>query len=120
MCAVFGLCENTKKEPVEHLQLSTKKDAPKPSQTDVSTTKKAEVRLNNTESVCISARRITNGSSLQKLLDPTCSFCLFIIKKLETLLPTNMTEVSCVVQIKTNENRPFLIKAFPSFPCRKL
>lgn len=32
------------------------------------------------------------SSRTDKQLDPTCSFCLFIIKKLESLLPTNMTE----------------------------
>lgn len=71
-------------------------------------------------SVRISEGTITIGSSPQELLDPTCSFCLFIIKKLETLLPTNMTEVTSVVKINKQTDRQFLINALPSTPCRKL
>lgn len=33
-------------------------------------------------------------SCLQEVSGPVCALCLFIMKKLETLLPTNMTEVT--------------------------
>lgn len=32
--------------------------------------------------------------SLQAIFNPTCAFCLFVIKKLEGLLPHNVTEVT--------------------------
>lgn len=114
MCAVFGLCEDKKKV------LSTKEDTPSSIQTLVRTTKKKQKYISIRWKFYISVERLNNGSLPQEMLDPTCTFCLFIIKKLETLLPTNMTEVSCDGKIDKYKTRKFLISAFRIFPCRKL
>lgn len=67
MCMVFGLCAAHKEE--ESLKLphhATNKD--------------------------ISSSSLGTSTSTHELFNPACALCLFIIKKLETLLPTNMTE----------------------------
>ncbi|XP_035514616.1 surfactant protein Bb [Morone saxatilis] len=67
-CVVFGLCAAHKEE--EPLKLP-----------DHATT--------NTD---LSSAALGTGTSSHELFNPACTLCLFIIKKLETLLPTNMTE----------------------------
>lgn len=66
-CMVFGLCAARKEE--ELLKLS-----------DHATNKD------------ISSSALDTATSSHEVFNPACALCLFIIKKLETLLPTNMTE----------------------------
>nr|XP_020458197.1 pulmonary surfactant-associated protein B isoform X1 [Monopterus albus] len=66
-CMIFGLCAAHKKEePLTLPHQATDKEIPSPALGTVSKT--------------------------QEQFNPVCTLCLFIIKKLETLLPKNMTE----------------------------
>ncbi|XP_042344088.1 surfactant protein Bb [Plectropomus leopardus] len=65
-CMVFGLCAAHKEEDLLKLQHTTSKD---------------------TFSSALGTATGTHGQ-----FNPVCSLCLFIIKKMETLLPKNMTE----------------------------
>ncbi|XP_040898397.1 surfactant protein Bb [Toxotes jaculatrix] len=68
-CMVFGLCAAHKEETSPLLKLpqhATDKDVSRPA--------------------------LGTAVSNHELFNPACSLCLFIIKKLETLLPQNMTE----------------------------
>ncbi|KAF3850799.1 hypothetical protein F7725_012571 [Dissostichus mawsoni] len=66
-CMVFGLCAAHKEEEVLKLpNHDTNKDK--------------------------SSSAIGTASNISKLFNPACTLCIFLVKKLETLLPTNMTE----------------------------
>ncbi|XP_041793681.1 surfactant protein Bb [Chelmon rostratus] len=66
-CVVFGLCAAHKEEEVLKLPHHATNEY-KPSSA------------------------LGTATSTHELFNPACALCLFIIKKLETLLPTNMTE----------------------------
>ncbi|XP_061585167.1 surfactant protein Bb [Cololabis saira] len=67
MCVVFGLCAPSKKEGLEKLP-------------------------HRVTSEHISSSALGTSANTQELFNPVCTMCLMIIKKLETLLPKNMTE----------------------------
>ncbi|KAM8760427.1 surfactant protein Bb [Acanthopagrus schlegelii] len=66
-CVEFGLCASNKKEELQKLpQDSANKD--------------------------VSTSELGTATGDHEVSGPVCALCLFIMKKLETLLPTNMTE----------------------------
>lgn len=54
--------------------------------------------------------------SLQALFNPACAFCLFVIKKLESLLPPNVTEVTLVGNMFSLTSRGRTVTSFFFFP----
>ncbi|KAL3975804.1 cytochrome b5 [Sarotherodon galilaeus] len=67
LCAAFGLCAPREKDKVQKLSH----------------------RVAGTET---SSPALATGTKTDEELNPVCTLCLFIIKKLESLLPKNMTE----------------------------
>ncbi|XP_069577665.1 surfactant protein Bb isoform X1 [Brachyistius frenatus] len=65
-CEAFGLCASRKEELLKLPHQVTNKD--------------------------ISSSAPDTGTKTHKQFNPVCTLCLFIIKKLETMLPKNMTE----------------------------
>ncbi|TNM89624.1 hypothetical protein fugu_003858 [Takifugu bimaculatus] len=65
-CMAFGLCGAHKEEPLTLPHRATHEDTP--------------------------SSALGSADRSQALFNPACALCLFVIKKLESLLPTNVTE----------------------------
>lgn len=96
-CKIFGLCRSSKEEQLTLPHRATDENTPSAAlgsadRNHVSVRKqKSKVKQDQILSLTC--------CSLQAMFNPTCALCLFVIKKLESLLPTNVTEVTLVVNM---------------------